>query len=113
MSTALWICMHYMFWDGYDTRPHEEVDANGIYQIMTDPDLVSRNIVANLYMSAGMTIMMSVTMAIPMLLVSYYNSYGDRGAITQITMYRVTHHIDSNLPLTSKQKFHFSMRPVY
>ena len=83
MSTALWICMHYMFWDGYDTRPHEEVNANGIYEIMTDPDLVSRNIVANLYMSAGMTLMMSVTMAVPMLLVSYYNDYGDRGWITQ------------------------------
>ena len=49
--------------------------------------IVSRNIAANLYMSAGMTIMMSVTMAVPMLLVSYFNGYGDRGWITEMTMY--------------------------
>ena len=42
-------------------------------------ELLPRNIVANLYMSAGMTIMMSLTMAIPMLLVSQYNSYENRG----------------------------------
>ena len=27
--------------------------------------------------------------------------------------YRVTHHVDSNLPLTSKQKLHFSMKSMY
>ena len=40
----MWVCMHYLVWDEHDTRPHEEVNANGgIYEIMTDPDLVSRD----------------------------------------------------------------------
>ena len=42
MSTALWIGLHYIFWDDRDTRLHEEVNANSIYEIMTDPDLVTR-----------------------------------------------------------------------
>lgn len=75
----MWLVMHHFVWDGYETRPHEEVDPNGIFEMLTDPDLVSRNIVANLYMSAGMTIMMSVAMALPMLIASYYNSYDDTG----------------------------------
>ena len=75
----MWLVLHHFVWDGYETRPHEEVNPNGIFELLTDPDLVSRNIVANLYMSAGMTIMMSVAMALPMLLASYYNSYDETG----------------------------------
>ena len=30
-----------------------------------------------------------------------------------MSIYRVTIRVDSNLPLTSKQKLHFSMRPMY
>ena len=35
-------------------------------------------------------------------------------AVEQILeKYKVTHHVVSNLPLTSKQKFRFSMNPTY
>ena len=32
--------------------------------------------------------------------------------IGELYIYRVTHHVGPNLPLTSKQKFRFSMRPM-
>ena len=37
----------------------------------------------------------------------------DRASSQEMSMYRVTHHANPNLPLTSNLKFCFSLRPMY
>ena len=53
LSQSFFLLLHFLTWDPKRIRPEEEINIPQVVNTLTDPEQVSRNIVANLVMTAG------------------------------------------------------------
>merc|ERR1719323_1361179 len=61
------VVLYFLTYDNADMRPEEEINFPSIVEQLTDPEIVTRNIIANLVITAGTTVAVTVFMAVPTL----------------------------------------------
>ena len=47
------VVLYFLTYDNADMRPEEEINFPSIIEQLTDPEIVTRNIIANLVITAG------------------------------------------------------------